>query len=96
MIINKEFTIFLLTHWGILVVFYKYKLDLVITNFANKRGSRFLYELSQCKFCMNHHTALIFVPLLFLFCGFNWEYFIYPFISSSLVNIIKTFNNEND
>ncbi len=83
-----EFIYFILIHWGVLVIAYKYEIKSRIQRLSNKMRWKFLHELSECEFCIEHHLAI--VPSVLFAIGFGeWFYLLFPFMGASLFNFIK-------
>ena len=84
------FITYFLIHWGVMVILYKYNLPSLIAKLANQINVRFFHSLSECEFCIEHHVGIIVMGLFLPFVGIEWMYLIFPFMSASLMNIIKT------
>lgn len=94
---------FIMFHYGLIIIAEKYNVRSRLKNLAKKIGAkkwgrvlgRFLYEVSECQFCVAHHIGI--VPMLFLVLvfGFKLEYLIFPFMSTAFL-ILITGNNGNN
>ena len=90
-----NYIIYFLIHWGVMVIALKYNVKNAIYRTAlkiqNKKTlSRLIYDMSECEFCISHHIGIFVIFPVFAFLGFNWYLLAYPFMSASLMNIIKT------
>lgn len=97
---NIEFLIYVFLGFkGLEIIFFKYNVYNKIENAANaiknKLISRFIYLLSQCKFCLDFWASYFVFGLLLFFNGFDLEliYFLFPFFSAALNSILTTLNN---
>lgn len=86
---------YFLTHWGVMVVLYKYNVRGVICSISQKFKSRFgkfLHLLSECEFCIEHHVGVLVALVMIIVFFRSWLLIqvIYPFMSAALMNIIKT------
>ena len=84
------FLSYFLMHWGISVILTKYNSKKLLMKVSEKIEVRFLYEMSECEFCMNHHSGILPLVPFMIYYGFEWEWLLIPFMSASLMNIIKT------
>ena len=81
---------------GLSVIWNKYNLTGALSDLSMKVKSRFIYNLSNCEFCIEHHLAIIPTVILILMINFTVEHTFIPFITSSLLQLIKTFKNANN
>lgn len=86
----EKFLAFFLVHWAVLIVWYKYNMTKRLEDYSNEKENKFLYELSTCEFCVEHHLAVPLMGVLFLIFEPDWVYLIYPLMSSALSNILKS------
>jgi hypothetical protein len=88
---------------GLLVVWDKYYFTNKISNFAQKRGYKLLFDMMDCRFCISFHLS-------FLVC-FSWDLVLFltqnrmptfdtlilsPFASASLLQIINSFKKNGN
>jgi len=51
---------------------------------------RIIYDLSKCKFCMDHHLSIVSMAIVYLLIGSFESYFlILPICSASINNILN-------
>ena len=78
--------LFFLINWGLWVIRDKYQLN---TKFGRVAPFRWMHDMSECEFCMDHHAAVIVAPLFGMLFGWNWILLAFPFASAALSNILK-------
>jgi len=88
MILTKLITAYLITR-GVLIVLHKYNVFGLFGDYVMKGTSKFLFRLSKCDFCMEHHVAIIPVIGISLYYGCEWIDVFLPLMVSSLNNIMK-------
>lgn len=82
---------------GIMVIVKKYELISKLEMYALTKGYKFLYKLSHCEFCIEHHLTIIPAIILFLMNLNEWYLIFIPFLVASLSNLLKQHkNNENN
>jgi hypothetical protein len=82
---------------GIMVILKKYNLIHKLEIFALTKGCKFLYNLSHCEFCIEHHLTIIPSVILFVANQKHWYLVFVPFLVASFSNLIKQHkNNENN
>ena len=89
----KEFVAFVLIHYGFLIVLEKHNIKNLVSKLSKRLNSRFLYEVSECDFCLSHHIGLVLLVPFIMVREFNLVYLLYPFMSISLIYLIKKRNN---
>ena len=89
----KEFVSFVLIHYGFLIVLEKYNIKALVSKLSKRLNSRFIYEVSECDFCLSHHIGFIILVPFMMIREFNLIYLLYPFMSISLIYLIKKKNN---
>jgi len=78
---------------AIVIIMLKYDLYYRFQMFACKRNSKFLYDLSKCRFCMNHHLAIIPTIIVGFLFEFDYYLFVLPLTLSSIQNLFDDRNN---
>lgn len=86
---------------GILVVWDKYDTTKKVSDFAQRKGVKFLFDMMDCRFCISFHLA-------FFVCA-TWDLVLFltqsriptfdtfilsPFASASLLQIINSFKKK--
>jgi len=89
----KEFLIYILICHGLATMFYKFKIDDWIKGKSKYLGV-FFYELSECRFCMNHHIAVIPAIGFWFLMDADWFILAYPMCYTAFMDIMR--NNENN
>lgn len=87
---------FILVHYGFIVIAEKYNLQNRLLKFSQKLGAKkwgkqlgkFIYEVQGCVFCLTHHVAVLLLPFIFMVNGFNWVFFLFPLMSTSVLYLI--------
>lgn len=89
---ENDFFYFFLIHWATMAILYKYEISELIHKISVKIGIKFFHEMSQCELCIDHHFGIPVLGILFVLIDFEFEfiYLFYPFMSTGLMNIIKT------
>lgn len=88
------------------MIIYKYNVTKKIADFGKRVKKKFFYNLSECEFCIDHHFGIVAIGVWALLDLVIWYlhpylggyamYMFYPFLSASLMNIIKTIRNEDN
>lgn len=84
----EQLIIFFLLHWGVMVIVYKYQLDEKLQMYALVKGNRFLHDLADCAFCFEFWFGVL-ILLCIVLVGMPY-FVLMPFLSTSLMNIIKS------
>ena len=88
---EERFLIYFLLHWWLVVVLVgKYSAKGFIYKVSVKLKSRLIYNLSECDFCIINWIGVILVIIYGGATGYKWGLALYPFISTSIMNINKT------
>lgn len=86
---------FILVHYGFLIVAQKYGVQDRVRKFSQSIAKRspklgkFLYEVSECKFCITHHIGALLIPFLVMGNGFAFVYLLYPLMSAGAIFLIE-------
>jgi uncharacterized membrane protein len=82
---------------GIMVIVKKYNIIKKLEMYSLNKSYKFLYELSGCEFCIEHHVSIVPTIILLLMNYFEWYLIFIPFLIASFSNLIKTHKtNENN
>lgn len=94
---------FIFVHYAFILIAKKYGVQSWLQRFSQKLGAKkwtqklgkFIYNVSECSFCLTHHIAVLLLPFLFMENGFNWVFFIFPLMSTGALFLI-TGHKENE
>lgn len=78
---------YFLVHWGVIVIAEKYNIRKAVQRFARWSGIKLFYDMSECKFCIDHHIGFLLVVPIAIY-DFKLVYIVFAFMSSSLINIV--------
>ena len=86
----------MLFHYAILLVLAKYSFRQKIGKLGQYLGrkrfvkwlGKFFYNMSECVFCCNHWGGAILVPLWVVLIGFEWEYLLFPLMSTGAIFLL--------
>ena len=51
--------------------------------------SMFVYQLSKCRFCLDHHLSIISTLIVGCLVGFELYFLILPIVSASINNVLN-------
>lgn len=60
-----------------------------IGEYGADQGSKLIYELLNCRFCLLFHIAWIITLFYGVICSFSWGLLIVPFICSGISHLIN-------
>jgi len=90
---------FFLFHYGIMFILKKNNIVRRLNTLSRmtrrfSKLSEFIYDVSECNFCLSHHIGLLIIITLFFIFKLDYIYLTYPLMSSSIMNIIQRLSNE--
>ena len=71
---------------GLSIILEKYDLYEKFKKYSMNKGV-FLYKVSKCQFCMDHHLSIISTLVIGVLLGFEWFFLILPIVSASIHNM---------
>lgn len=88
---------YILFHYAILLVLYKYSFVSVLKHWAKVLGKtrffkwlgKFFYNLSECSFCCHHLGGVLGLPLFFLFVWLKADFLLFPLMSTGAIFLLN-------
>jgi hypothetical protein len=87
---------FILVHYAFILIAEKYQVRGRLLNVSQVLGrkkitafiGKFLYNVSECKFCITHHIGALLLPFLIMGNGFSWIFILYPLMSAGALFLL--------
>ena len=73
---------------GLSIIVEKYNGYSKFEKFASTKP-KFVYQLSKCRFCLDHHLSIISTLIVGCLIGFELYFLILPIVSASINNVLN-------